>query len=226
MTTQPTNTALPQPRAMVAAFPKPGRRIARAYRELEIAMYGTDNEKKALGPFSLLRRPWEPASLTEPADRSELWRWLDEVVLWVNHEYVWDTDAMIPACWPRHPHLVHEIAVIADLRYRSGHALTSDPLEEWHRYALPAFVERMRARTKTHCEDKEHQPWPSHGRYTRQASEEACTDRRRAFTADTETLGPEPPTTPPSEPARAFRVILGDDARPALVDGDTGEVLE
>ena len=25
---------------------------------------------------------------------------------------------------------------------------------------------------------------------------------------------------------RYFRVILGDDARPALVDGDTGEVLE
>ena len=63
--------------------------------------------------------------------------WLDDVVIWLNHEYVWDVVAMIPACWPKHPHLVHEIAVLADLRRRAGHALTGDALEEWHRYALP-----------------------------------------------------------------------------------------
>ena len=79
---------------------------------------------------------------------------------------------MIPACWPRHPHLVHEIAVLADLRRRAGHALTGDAMEEWHRYALPAFTERMRQRMKGHCEDKDHQPWPAQGRHTRHLTTE------------------------------------------------------
>ena len=56
---------------------------------------------------------------------------------------------MIPACWPQHPHLVHEIAVLADQRRRAGHALTSDALEEWHRHNLPAFTERMKSRCGT-----------------------------------------------------------------------------
>jgi hypothetical protein len=67
---------------------------------------------------------------------------------------------MIPVCWPQHPHLVHEIAVLADQRRRAGHALTSDALEEWHRYNLPAFTERMKSRLRNHCEDG-HQPWPA-----------------------------------------------------------------
>jgi hypothetical protein len=40
---------------------------------------------------------------------------------------------VIPGCWPQHPHLVHEIAVLADQRRRAGTARTSDVLEEWHR---------------------------------------------------------------------------------------------
>ena len=85
----------------------------------------------------------------------------------------------------------------------------------------------MRTRTKAHCEDKEHQPWPSQGRYTRQMSQEARTARHLAFIADTERLRPEPPAAPSPPPGtRAFRVILGDEDEPALVDGGTGEVLE
>jgi hypothetical protein len=45
-------------------------------------------------------------------------------------EYVWEVADAIPACWPQHPHLVHEIAVLADQRRRAGHAFTSDALEE------------------------------------------------------------------------------------------------
>ena len=69
---------------------------------------------------------------------------MDAVVDWLITEYVWEATDTIPACWPQHPHLVHEIAVLADQRYRAGHAFTSDALEEWHRYSLPAFTERMK----------------------------------------------------------------------------------
>ena len=78
--------------------------------------------------------------------------WLDAVVDWLVTEYVWDVTDTIPACWPQHPHLVHEIAVLADQRRRAGHAFSSDALEEWHRYSLPAFTERMKTRLRSHCE--------------------------------------------------------------------------
>jgi hypothetical protein len=68
-------------------------------------------------------------------------------------EYVWDVGAMIPVCWPQHPHLVYEIAVLADQRRRAGHALTSDALEEC-RYNLPAFTERIKSRLRNDCEGR------------------------------------------------------------------------
>ena len=98
-------------------------------------------------------RPTCPDPGTRPAAptrrlRAELWHWLDNVVTWLNHEYVWDPAAgIIPPCWPQHPHLVHEIAVLADQRRRAGLDLTSSSLEEWHRYCLPAFLERLKARS-------------------------------------------------------------------------------
>jgi hypothetical protein len=63
----------------------------------------------------------------------EVWSWLEAVVTWLNHEYVWDVADVIPPCWPQHPHLVDEIAVLADQRRRAGQAHTSDPLEDWQR---------------------------------------------------------------------------------------------
>ena len=53
--------------------------------------------------------------------------------------------------------------------YAAGpvYALTSDALEEWHRYALPAFTDRMRQRVKAHCEVGGHSEWPGQGRHTR-----------------------------------------------------------
>jgi hypothetical protein len=72
----------------------------------------------------------------------------------------------LPACWPQHPHLVHEIAVLADQRRRAGHPLTSDAFQEWDRHNLPAFMAQMKSRLRKHCEDG-HQPWPAKGRYTR-----------------------------------------------------------
>ena len=150
MTTDPATEPAEQP--MICAFPEGGALIRLAYRELNIAANGTKEQKNAIGNPHLLPRPWDPPTCRKTELREQVWAWLEDVVTWLNREYVWDVGTVIPGCWPQHPHLVHEIAALADQRRRAGAALTSDGLEEWHRYALPGFVERMRARVKDHCE--------------------------------------------------------------------------
>ena len=213
--TQPASEA--KPRTLAQPFPSPGRRVEHAYRELDVALYGSDEDKKALGATRLLARPWDPPTCVDPDLRADLWDWLDRVVTWLNHEYAWDVTGMIPGCWPRHPHLVHEIAVLADLRRRAGQSLTGDAMEEWHRYALPAFIERMRQRLKAHCEDKEHRPWPAQGRHARYKAEAAVDERVRIFAGDVATLERQP------EPSiRGPRLHLIDGMN---VDLETGEVF-
>ena len=213
MTTEQARWAAPSP--IVFPFPVPGEQVRLAYRELHIAINGTEEEKKALGNHALLSRPWEPATCLDPELRHDLWEWLEDVVIWLNREYTWDVSGLIPSCWPLHPHLVHEIAVLADQRRRAGLAMTSDALEEWHRYCLPAFVDRMRSRLGGHCTDT-HSPWPgrpSHNDYT----DPAWTQRRRdLFAADTELLRPE----------RSPAAAAGPGPRLGLVDLDTGEIKE
>ena len=119
---------------------------------------------------------------------------------------------MIPACWPQHPHLVHEIAVLADQRRRAGHALTSDALEEWHRHNLPAFTERMKSRLRNHCEDG-HQTWPAKGRYTRYTAEISRRTREDNFAADIGAVRP-----PEAKGGRSPRL--------GLVDLDTSRPLQ
>lgn len=210
---------------MIDAFPRAGRRIEHAYAELELAAgAGTRQQQDALGDPRLLARPWDPASCVDPQLRAEIWQWLERVVTWLNREYIWDPDAMIPSCWPRHPHLVHEVAVLADLRRRAGLALTADALEEWHRYALPAFADRMRQRLHQHCQDGGHQPWPAQGRHTRHQDEASRRDRAAAYGADAETLA-EPPgmvDARPSAGSRRLNLQVIDGMR---VDVDSGEVL-
>ena len=102
----------------------------------------------------MLPQPWEPATCRTPQLRRQLWLWLDAVVDWLLTEYVWEATDTIPACWPQHRHLVHQIAVVADQRRRAGHAFASDALEERHRYNLPAFTERMKSRLRNQCEGR------------------------------------------------------------------------
>ena len=180
--------------ALIAAFPVAGPKVELAYKELEDAAGDKAAVQAALGPRALMQRPWDPPTCRDPDLRAQVWDWLEQVVIWLNREYVWDVDGMIPACWPQHPHLVHEVALLADKRRRAGHALTGEPLEEFHRYVLPAFTDRMRQRLRAHCEDKVHQPWPSRGRHTRHRSDESIQQRARAFEADVATLAaPSPP---------------------------------
>jgi hypothetical protein len=168
---------------MVLPFPPPGLLVQAAYEELEVAATEVPQPPYIDEGLGELPRPWDPASCTDAQLRRELWDWLDAVVGWHNHEHVWDVHAAIPACWPYHPHLVHEIAVLADQRLRAGQAATSDLLEEWHRYTLPAFTERLHAGVRDHCTEL-HQPWPAQGRYTRHEAEASRTDRRDRFEAD------------------------------------------
>lgn len=213
-----TDEARSEPLPMTRRFPMVGPQLQLAYRELTIADKGDDEQVEALGDISALPRPWDPASCMRPDLREELWVWLEEVVDWLNHEYIWDEHGFIPQCWPKHPHLVHEIAVVADQRRRAGIALTSDALEDWHRYCLPAFVDRMKIRCKDHCGEG-HRQWPARGAYTRYLSDAAGDGRRVAFAEDIEhaaTTGagrrrPMPTMPPPHL---------------ASVNLDTGEVLD
>jgi hypothetical protein len=133
---------------LIQPFPQPGRLVRLAYRELDLAASRQQDHLLPLRDLASVPRPWYPATCRTPQLRKEVWSWLEAVVTWLNHEYVWDVGDVIPPCWPQHPHLVHEIAVLADQRRRAGQALTSEPLEEWHRYSLPSFTERMRTRLR------------------------------------------------------------------------------
>jgi len=211
MSTDPATEPVAQP--MVRAFPEGGALIRLAYRELNIAANGTKEQKTALGNTHLLPRPWDPPSCANTQLREQLWAWLEDVVTWLNHEYVWDVSAVIPSCWPQHPHLVHEIAVLADQRRKAGTALTSDQLEEWHRYALPGFVDRMRTRIKDHCEEG-HQRWPASSRYARHNNDPTTLDRTDTYSRDVQTTTRHGPSGP------RVRPDLG------VVNLETGEIID
>lgn len=216
MTTQQSSAPTPTP--MVYPFPTPGARVRVAYRDLHLAVNGNPEEQKALGNHALLPRPWEPSSCGNPAVRHQLWEWLDAVVIWLNHEYAWDIQegVLIPACWPQHPHLVHEIAVLADQRRRAGLAKTSDAMEEWHRYCLPAFLDRTRTRLRSHCDDG-HTPWPGRPRHNEHTSQQQTRRREDAYASDVDAL-----------PTRRRAQEEAERSRPRLasVDLDTGELCD
>ena len=215
MSLDPT-PSLPGP-SLAQPFPRPGRLVEHAYWELALAANGTPEQKRALGDLRRLPRPWDPPTCTHHDLRLELWVWLDDVVTWINHEYVWDIAAHIPSCWPEHPHLVHDLAVLADQRRRAGRATTSDALEDWHRYALPAFLDRMNARLKTHCENG-HQASPSTSRYARHTSDPHRKKRAAAFDTDAALVRA---SRAASEGGPGLRLVDGE-----LIDPGTGEVIE
>lgn len=187
----PRRTPTPQP--LARPFPAPGPKVRLAYRELHLAENGTPEQRRATGNPALLAHPWDPGTCTDPVLRLQLWQWLEAVVIWLNHEYTWDLAAMVPTCWPRHPHMVHEIAVLADQRRRASLATTSQVLEEWHRYALPTFTDRMRGRLRSHC-DEGHQPWPGRSRHNQQTSTAETENRENLYARDIDALSRQSPT--------------------------------
>ena len=206
-------------------FPGPGPEIARAYHTLWLAENGTKEEMARIGSPANLPHPWDPPTCTDRSMRWELWLWLDAVATWLNHEYLWEPGATpaIPDCWPQHPHIVHKLAVVADMRYRCRLTGNSDALEIWHRVVLPGFLDRMKQRLKNHCDDG-HQPWPARSRYTRHTSDGVVNDRDQAFHADIALLPPAPAEQhPSSDPAPTLRLVRDADGNDIRVA--TGEVL-
>ncbi|TSD55290.1 hypothetical protein [Aeromicrobium piscarium] len=197
---------------MVRPFPRPGPSLRLAYRELQLASDGDNVARRELGDLTRLPRPWIPTSLRRPQQRLELWSWLEAAAIWINHELVFDPADAIPACWPEHAHLVHELAVLVDQRYRCELALNSSPLEEWHRYALPAFLDRMRHRVGTHCEDGHAGRWPAAARFRTHLDDAHSTQRAAAFNDEAEALQGSISDTP-SSPRRL-----------RLIDEETGEI--
>lgn len=91
--------------------------------------------------------------------------------------------------------------------------MTSDALEEWHRYCLPAFGDRMGAKLKSHCED-DHVAWPGRSRHNQHTCDRDTSDRNDLYASDIHALAdrspaPRPPTVAP---------------RLGLVDLETGEI--
>ncbi len=213
MTAQPRQQ--PPAASLAQPFPQPGRLVEHAYWELALAANGSPEQQRALGDLRNLARPWDPPSCTHPNRRLELWMWLDEVVTGINHEYVWDTAAYIPSCWPEHPHLVHDIAVLADQRRRAGRAITSDALEDWHRHGLPTFLERLSKRLKTAC-DNGHQPPPSTSRHARYTSDPHRGRRIRLLDTDAALVRA---SRQEAQDSTALRLVDGE-----LVDPATGEI--
>lgn len=125
---------------------------------------------------------------------------------------------MIPTCWPDHPHLVHEIAVLADQRRRASIDTTSNTLEEWHRYCLPSFLDRLKSRTKQSC-DEQHGRCPAAARYRRYERDEGA--RGALFQADVVTALPAPRR--PEHP-RGRLGLVDPDTR-LTIDPATGELL-
>ena len=193
---------------LVWPFPMPGRLLTLAYRELDLAAEGTEEQQGALGPASELPRPWDPGTCSNQKLRRELWAWLEDVVTWLNHEYVFEPADAIPTCWPQHPHLVHEVAVLADQRRKAMYTFTSDAMEEWHRYSLPQFIERLKRRVEDHCNDGHPTSWPASGRFNRHTQDPAAANRQRRYVEDLKTAA-----------ARATPHAC------EIVDPDTGEII-
>ena len=201
---------------LVKPFPSPGPLIAHAHRELDTALNGDDAHREAVGDPSRLPRPWDPGSIEDPPMRAELWEWLEVVVEWVNTEHVWDPSYLIPPCWPAHPHLVHEIAVLADQRHKAGQAIASDALEEWHRYALPAFFDRRKTRLRTAC-DNRHHDWPARPAHTR--FQDAHNHRAQHYTGDVDHHRRLPQQVDQTQQMPRLHVVDGH-----RVDMETGEI--
>jgi hypothetical protein len=150
--------------AVVRAFPAPPNVVQEVLGTLSVLKNGTKTQIEDLGDRRDVPRVWDPAQCDDQV-RLDMWTWCENVATWLNHEYGWRPTAQIPACWPDHPHIAHELPVLACLRYAAGKAPDATPLEEWHRLALPGFLDRMATRIGESGCRKEHDDWPAASRY-------------------------------------------------------------
>lgn len=151
---------------IVQPFPPPPPVVQHALEQLDALRRGDRTQLARSGDDAALDCPWEPAGCREELSAA-IWNWCDEVVAWINQQYAWRPTHMIPACWPRHPHIARELPVLAVLRWQAQNAADPEPMEEWHRYAFPMFCDRMADRLgEGSCRTGRHQHWPAEPRHT------------------------------------------------------------
>ena len=173
---------------LASPFPEPPGVVARLLDELRLAAAATDETEHESRRVALLHRPWDPPSCP-PEIRRYTYVWLDEVVAWINQEHTWRTDKVVPICWDLHPHLVHELATVACLRWEATFARTPAALEDWHRFTLSAFLGRVADRIgETGCPPGRHQPSPGMGRNAIYRDSDETTRRRGRRKDDEEAL--------------------------------------
>ena len=149
---------------MLKPFPTPPQDVRAAIERLHLAATSPLTDEDELRKLAALPRPWDPATC-HGGLRTHLCTWLDEVADWINTQHLWALrDPGLPACWPAHPHLVHDLAVVATTRYLASYAITPAALEDWHRYALPAFLSRLSERLGDGCLAGHPELGPRHSR--------------------------------------------------------------
>jgi hypothetical protein len=178
-------------------FPAPTEMIASYLSELREAATSTDEPDIERRRIAGLPRPWDPASCPSHA-RPQIYFWLDHVVAWLNEQHTWRTECLIPICWDRHPHLVHEIAVVACMRWEATFARTPADLDTWQRFILPEFQHRMVERIgPAGCPPGRHQPAPGTPRQAIYRSPDEATQRDVRRGLDRDDAGPIPPVYVP-----------------------------
>ena len=185
----PLGGMMPLAGLMVQPFPEPGKSIKTAMEQLQHATIEPPADEAALRELAQMPRPWAPGSCTGQM-RAELWTWLDRVAMWVNEEHLWSVSRPgIPECWPAHPHIVHDLAVLACSRYYTSFAVTPAVLEDWHRYGLPGFLERLRDRLGDGCQPGKHQPRPRQERDETHAAAPVRAGRKQRYQDDVDKVG-------------------------------------
>lgn len=167
---------------IIDVFPAPPPLVAAQLDRLRALRQRSPAALAALDPAEL-SRPWEPASCVEEL-REQLWWWCDEVAAWINHDYSWRPAQLIPACWPAHPHLAHDLPVVACLRVEADASIDPAHLELWHREILPAFLERMTSTLGESCRTGTHTDWPAAARHDAYFNERGVTDRQERIYLD------------------------------------------
>ena len=145
-------------------FPQPGTEVRFYLDDLHRFAGISSPSERELKLVETMPRPWDPASC-EPDFRRLLYKWLDEVVAWINEDHSWRVDRVVPGCWVEHPHIVHELATVACVRWSAQFATTAVPLADWYRFTLPVFLDRIAQQIgPTGCPPGRHQPHPGASR--------------------------------------------------------------
>lgn len=164
---------------IINGFPAPSPLVVGALDDLRLAAVSPPESQDELRRLAMAPRPWDPT--TCPTElRRLVYTWLDEVVAWINEEHTWRVDRVIPVCWMEHPHIVHELATLACLRWEAGYAVSAAVLEEWQRYTLPMFLDRLVQRIgATGCPPGKHQASPGEARNALYRDTDEAQARRR-----------------------------------------------